>query len=242
MNLVLDVGNSLLKIALFEKSELIQKFKFSENYKRNIEDLMLNYKVTHSIISNVGRIDDSIINILKESTNLLLVSNQLKIPFKNLYKSKNTLGQDRLALVSAAAFNFPNENVLIVDVGSCITYDFKNSKNEYLGGSITPGIEFRYRSLNDYTNKLPLLKPQKTLNYLGVSTESSMHVGVIQGLTFEIDGFINAYREKYQELTVILTGGGAQYLVESIKNDIFAHSNFLLEGLNYLLQNNKNQC
>ena len=138
MNLVLDVGNSLLKIALFEKSELIKKFKFSENYKRNIEDLMLNYKVTHSIISNVGRIDDSIINILKESTNLLLVSNQLKIPFKNLYKSKNTLGQDRLALVSAAAFNFPKENVLIVDVGSCITYDFKNNNNEYLGGGISP--------------------------------------------------------------------------------------------------------
>ena len=132
MNLVLDVGNSLLKIALFEKSELIQKFKFSENYKRNIEDIISNYKVTHSIISNVGRIDDSIINILKESTNLLLVSNQLKIPFKNLYKSKNTLGQDRLALVSAAAFNFPKENVLIIDVGSCITYDFKNNNNEYL--------------------------------------------------------------------------------------------------------------
>jgi type III pantothenate kinase len=93
VNLVLDVGNSLLKIALFEKSELIQKFKFSENYKRNIEDIISKYKVTHSIISNVGRIDDSIINILKESTNLLLVSNQLKVPFKNLYKSKNTLGQ-----------------------------------------------------------------------------------------------------------------------------------------------------
>ena len=131
MNLVLDVGNSLLKIALFEKSELIQKFKFSGNYKRNIEDIISKYKVTHSIISNVGRIDDSTINILKESTSLLLVSNQLKIPFKNLYKSKNTLGQDRLALVSAAAFNFPNENVLIVDVGSCITYDFKNNNNEY---------------------------------------------------------------------------------------------------------------
>ena len=157
MNLVLDVGNSLLKIALFEKSELIQKFKFSENYKRNIEDIISKYKVTHSIISNVGRIDDSTINILKESTNLLLVSNQLKIPFKNLYKSKNTLGQDRLALVSAAAFNFPKENVLIIDVGSCITYDFKNNNNEYLGGGISPGISMRFKSLNIFTSNLPLI-------------------------------------------------------------------------------------
>jgi type III pantothenate kinase len=129
VNLILDVGNSLLKIALFKKSELIQKFKFSENYKRNIEDIISKNNVTHSIISNVGRIDDSIINILKESTNLLLVSNQLKVPFKNLYKSKNTLGQDRLALVSAAAFKFPKENVLIVDVGSnyFISFNLKNT-------------------------------------------------------------------------------------------------------------------
>ena len=238
MNLVLDVGNSLLKIALFEKSELIQKFKFSENYKRNIEDLISNYKVTHSIISNVGRIDDSIINILKESTNLLLVSNQLKIPFKNLYKSKNTLGQDRLALVSAAAFNFPNENVLIVDVGSCITYDFKNNNNEYLGGGISPGISMRFKSLNTFTSNLPLIDFDSIYQLIGNNTKNSITSGVVNGTISEINGIIQQYREEFKNIRIILTGGDSNFLLKRIKNTIFADRNFLLIGLNKLLEDN----
>lgn len=238
MNLVLDVGNSLLKIALFEKSELIQKFKFSENYKRNIEDLISNYKVTHSIISNVGRIDDSIINILKDSTNLLLVSNQLKIPFKNLYKSKNTLGQDRLALVSAAAFNFPNENVLIVDVGSCITYDFKNNNNEYLGGGISPGISMRFKSLNTFTSNLPLIDFDSIYQLIGNNTKNSITSGVVNGTISEINGIIQQYREEFKNIRIILTGGDSNFLLKRIKNTIFADRNFLLIGLNKLLEDN----
>ena len=238
MNLVLDVGNSLLKIALFEKSELIQKFKFSENYKRNIEDIISNYKVTHSIISNVGRIDDSIINILKESTNLLFVSNQLKIPFKNLYKSKNTLGQDRLALVSAAAFNFPNENVLIVDVGSCITYDFKNNNNEYLGGGISPGISMRFKSLNTFTSNLPLIDFDSIYQLIGNNTKNSITSGVVNGTISEINGIIQQYREEFKNIRIILTGGDSNFLLKRIKNTIFADRNFLLIGLNKLLEDN----
>jgi type III pantothenate kinase len=238
VNLVLDVGNSLLKIALFEKSELIQKFKFSENYKRNIEDIISKYKVTHSIISNVGRIDDSTINILKESTNLLLVSNQLKIPFKNLYKSKNTLGQDRLALVSAAAFNFPNENVLIVDVGSCITYDFKNNNNEYLGGGISPGISMRFKSLNTFTSNLPLIDFDSIYQLIGNNTKNSITSGVVNGTISEINGIIQQYREEFKNIRIILTGGDSNFLLKRIKNTIFADRNFLLIGLNKLLEDN----
>ena len=238
MNLILDVGNSLLKIALFQKSELIQKFMFSENYKRNIEDIISNYKVTHSIISNVGRIDDSIINILKESTNLLLVSNQLKIPFKNLYKSKNTLGQDRLALVSAAAFNFPNENVLIVDVGSCITYDFKNNNNEYLGGGISPGISMRFKSLNTFTSNLPLIDFDSIYQLIGNNTKNSITSGVVNGTISEINGIIQQYREEFKNIRIILTGGDSNFLLKRIKNTIFADRNFLLIGLNKLLEDN----
>jgi type III pantothenate kinase len=238
VNLVLDVGNSLLKIALFEKSELIQKFKFSGNYKRNIEDIISKYKVTHSIISNVGRIDDSTINILKESTSLLLVSNQLKIPFKNLYKSKNTLGQDRLALVSAAAFNFPNENVLIVDIGSCITYDFKNNNNEYLGGGISPGISMRFKSLNTFTSNLPLIDFDNIHKLIGNNTKNSINSGVINGTISEINGIIQQYCEEFKNIRIILTGGDSNFLLKRIKNSIFADQNFLLVGLNKLLEDN----
>ena len=238
MNLILDVGNSLLKIALFKKSQLIQKFKFTENYKRNIEDIISKYKVTHSIISNVGRIDDSIINILKESTNLLLVSNQLKFPFKNLYKSKNTLGQDRLALVSAAAFKFPKENVLIVDAGSCITYDFKNNNNEYLGGGISPGILMRFKSLNTFTSNLPLIDFDSIHQLIGNNTKNSINSGVINGTISEINGIIQQYCEEFKNIRIILTGGDSNFLLKRIKNSIFADQNFLLVGLNKLLEDN----
>lgn len=238
MNLILDVGNSLLKIALFKKSQLIQKFKFSENYKRNIEDIISKNNVTHSIISNVGRIDDSIINILKESTNLLLVSNQLKFPFKNLYKSKNTLGQDRLALVSAAAFKFPKENVLIVDAGSCITYDFKNNNNEYLGGGISPGILMRFKSLNTFTSNLPLIDFDSIHQLIGNNTKNSINSGVINGTISEINGIIQQYCEEFKNIRIILTGGDSNFLLKRIKNSIFADQNFLLVGLNKLLEDN----
>ena len=238
MNLILDVGNSLLKIALFKKSQLIQKFKFTENYKRNIEDIISENNVTHSIISNVGRIDDSIINILKESTNLLLVSNQLKFPFKNLYKSKNTLGQDRLALVSAAAFKFPKENVLIVDAGSCITYDFKNNNNEYLGGGISPGILMRFKSLNTFTSNLPLIDFDSIHQLIGNNTKNSINSGVINGTISEINGIIQQYCKEFKNIRIILTGGDSNFLLKRIKNSIFADQNFLIKELNYLLEAN----
>jgi type III pantothenate kinase len=238
VNLILDVGNSLLKIALFKKSQLIQKFKFTENYKRNIEDIISENNVTHSIISNVGRIDDSIINILKESTNLLLVSNQLKFPFKNLYKSKNTLGQDRLALVSAAAFKFPKENVLIVDAGSCITYDFKNNNNEYLGGGISPGILMRFKSLNTFTSNLPLIDFDSIHQLIGNNTKNSINSGVINGTISEINGIIQQYCKEFKNIRIILTGGDSNFLLKRIKNSIFADQNFLLVGLNKLLEDN----
>ena len=227
-----------MKIALFKKSQLIQKFKFTENYKRNIEDIISENNVTHSIISNVGRIDDSIINILKESTNLLLVSNQLKFPFKNLYKSKNTLGQDRLALVSAAAFKFPKENVLIVDAGSCITYDFKNNNNEYLGGGISPGILMRFKSLNTFTSNLPLIDFDSIHQLIGNNTKNSINSGVINGTISEINGIIQQYCEEFKNIRIILTGGDSNFLLKRIKNSIFADQNFLLVGLNKLLEDN----
>ncbi|MDA8589526.1 type III pantothenate kinase, partial [Flavobacteriaceae bacterium] len=192
----------------------------------------------HSIISNVGRIDDSIINILKESTNLLLVSNQLKFPFKNLYKSKNTLGQDRLALVSAAAFKFPKENVLIVDAGSCITYDFKNNNNEYLGGGISPGILMRFKSLNTFTSNLPLIDFDSIHQLIGNNTKNSINSGVINGTISEINGIIQQYCEEFKNIRIILTGGDSNFLLKRIKNSIFADQNFLLVGLNKLLEDN----
>lgn len=238
MNLVLDIGNSYIKIALFEKSELIQKFQFSDNFEKNILDTLSNYEIKYSIISNVGKIENTIIELLNNTTNLLFLSNKLKFPFKNLYNSKNTLGQDRLALVSAAAFKFPKDNVLIIDAGSCITYDFKNFKNEYLGGGISPGISMRFKSLNSFTTNLPLISSTNSFKLVGDTTKSSLISGVMNGTVSEINGIIKQYFEEFKNIKIILTGGDSNFLRKRIKNSIFADQNFLLKGLNKLLEDN----
>ena len=155
-----------------------------------------------------------------------------------MYKTPTTLGVDRLALVSASVNKFSSKNVLIIDAGTCITYDFIDNKNNYLGGAISPGVYTRYKSLNNLTAKLPLLKPRTVKNITGNSTKQSIHSGVINGVLFEIEGVIKNYNTKYEDLTVILTGGDSKFLSKQLKNSIFANSNFLLEGLNYILEFN----
>ena len=179
----------------------------------------------------------------KESDNFFkFLSSSTNLPFTNKYGSPVTLGTDRIALISAATLNFPNRNVLVIDAGSCITYDFINSENEYLGGGISPGLHMRYKALNSFTANLPELEPKLPDNIIGNNTASSIHGGVIYGVLYEIDGFIDVYKSNYDDLTIILTGGDADFLRDSLKNDIFANSNFLFEGLNLILEHNKFWC
>ena len=158
------------------------------------------------------------------------------MPFKNCYKTPLSLGIDRMVLVAGAVLSRPLQNRLIIDAGTCITFDFINSNNEYLGGSISPGIHLRYKSLHDYTDRLPLLDTKTPHRLIGNSTTEAIHSGVINGTTSELDGFISNYQEAYPNLTVILTGGDALFLAKRLKSTIFANSNFLLESLNTLHQ------
>jgi type III pantothenate kinase len=240
VNLVIDVGNSLLKIALFQKSHLVVKYDFSKSDKIDIDKIFKNYSIINSIVSNVSQISPDILTYLEKQTNLVLLNNKLKFPFKNLYKTKETLGQDRLGLISASCFDFPNENVLIIDAGSCITFDFKNDKNEYLGGSISPGISMRIKSLNSFTTNLPLVTLDNYNELIGNDTKSSIKSGIVNGVILEIEGVINRYEHMFENIKIVLTGGDAKFLLKRIKNTIFADQNFLLKGLNNLLQvNNK---
>ncbi len=239
LNIVLDIGNSLLKVGIFLNNELISYFEFKKNYYSHIKQLLESNKIFFSIVSNVSITDHKLTGLLSENTKLIEIDSNLKIPFKNKYKTKKTLGHDRLALVSSAVLQYPKENVLIIDLGSCITYDFVNYDNEYIGGAISPGINMRYRSLNSFTANLPILQP-KDINFLtGKNTKESIHSGVINGIISELDGSINQYRSKYEEIRIILTGGDSKFLSKKIKNSIFANSNFLLSGLNFLIELNK---
>lgn len=238
MNLIVDIGNTCLKIALFEKNNLIEKSYLLDNYLDNIKNILSKNPVENSIVSNVGEINDELISVLNDNTDLVLFKNILKLPFKNTYSSKETLGQDRIALVSSASFQFPDENVLIIDAGTCITYDFKNHNNEYIGGGISPGIKMRFKSLNLFTSKLPLIDVFDDFKLIGNNTKESLISGVINGTTMEIDGIIQQYCDKFKNIRIILTGGDSKFLLKRIKNTIFADQNFLTKGLNYLLEAN----
>ena len=243
MNLIIDVGNSFVKLAVFRGGVIKYKEVIEENLLlEQVRLLKKRFKsIQKGIVSSVGKFNHGDVSEIEKLIPLLTLNSKTKLPFKNEYKTPKTLGVDRIALVSASVKQFPDENVLIIDAGTCVTYDFINVKNEYLGGAISPGLRVRYKSLNNLTANLPLLETEIPKDIIGASTEESIHSGVVNGILNEIDGVIDTYKLKYSDLTVILTGGDANFLSKQLKNSIFANSNFLLEGLNFILQFNSNE-
>jgi len=242
MNLIIDVGNTHVKLAVYGNKRLIKKnIVQTDNLTKAVKQLLNTYKsIDKCIISSVGKLNTSTLDHLEQEIKIHRLSYRSKLPFKNVYKTPKTLGVDRIALVSASAVQFPDKNVLIIDSGTCITYDFLTSENVYLGGAISPGIRLRYIAMNNLTANLPLLDTKTPRHIIGKTTEASMHSGVIFGIANEIDGAIDEYKRTYKDLTVILTGGDAKFLSKRVKNSIFANSNFLLDGLNYILEFNSN--
>lgn len=205
-----------------------------------IKELFEHYpKINYAIISSVGKLDKTEKDIVSLFCKVHVLSSASKVPFKNSYATPQTLGVDRLALATAAFYQNPRGNTLAIDAGTCITYDMVNNAGEYVGGAISPGVRMRYKAMHNQTAGLPLLEPEELLDFVGNSTQSCMHSGVINGVACEVDGVIDQYRARYQDLTVILTGGDAHFFAKRLKNTIFANSKFLLEGLNCLLEYNK---
>ena len=243
MNLIIDVGNSYVKLAVFEGAMLKHKEVVELNrVLERIHILKEKYaSIKKAIISSVGKLNKTDVKAISKSFDVMILDANVKLPFKNLYTTPNTLGVDRIAVVCASVDQFPNNNVLIIDAGTCVTYDFVTEKNEYMGGAISPGLRMRYKSLNNLTAKLPLLESEMPKSITGNGTNASIHSGVVHGVLKEIDGVINDYYRKYSDLTVILTGGDTNFLSKQLKSSIFANSNFLLEGLNYILEFNSNE-
>lgn len=241
MNLIVDVGNTLVKFAVFQDNVLVHKEIFiNSDFKKNLEKIAADYpNIDKAVVGIVGSFPLKNLERLKKLYKLYILTADSRVPFINKYTTPKTLGIDRMALASAACNLFPKKNVLIIDVGTCITYDFVDLNKNFMGGAISPGINMRYKALHTYTEKLPLLDANMPKTILGNSTATSIHSGVMFGVSFEIDGVINRYKEDFKDLTVILTGGNAHFLRDSLKNSIFANSNFLLEGLNYLLEFNQ---
>jgi type III pantothenate kinase len=235
-NLVIDAGNSRVKLFVFEGDIILESFVSDENdLEKKINKIFSEHEILEIIVSSVGSLTDKILFLLKNIDRIIVLSNETKVPFLNRYLTPRTLGVDRIALVSAAVIQYPLENVLVIDAGTCITFDFKNSKEEYLGGAISPGLEMRYKALSLFTEKLPLLEKNEQNPLVGIDTNSSIHSGVINGLISEITGVIERYKSEFGDLTIVLTGGDTYFLSKRLKNSIFANPNFLQEGLNSIL-------
>ena len=243
MILTLDIGNTRIKAALFENNILSDCFTlpFDSWQLDLIEFVKNNPNVSEIVVSNVGKLNINDFSFIENRHKLFFVDRNSSFPFHNKYQSKATLGIDRMILAAGAVLKFPNQNRLIIDAGTCITYDFITAQNDYLGGAISPGIRLRYEALHTFTSKLPLLENQMPDNFIGNSTNNSIHSGVVNGIIYEIDGFINQYQLDYSNFIIILTGGDAEFLAKRFKNTIFANPNFLLESLyqTYQYQNLK---
>ncbi|QYA25273.1 type III pantothenate kinase [Gramella sp. MT6] len=243
MNLVIDAGNTSVKTAVFQNNRLLEKQNFKkENFSKEFQKIRKNFpEITKSIISSVTSGGIEMISELKKSFPVLELDNSTPVPFENRYATPKTLGKDRIALVTAAVNSFPGKNVLIIDAGTCITYDIKTAEEVYLGGAISPGLNMRFNSLHKFTANLPLVIPKPEAELIGNTTQTSILSGIINGIKMELTGTIESYRSQFEDLTVIFTGGDSQILSIPLKNSIFANSNFLLEGLNFILEFNNTQ-
>ena len=241
MLLTVDVGNTKIKTAVFEQNTVVKIFIFDvEEFENRLRCILDEFKkIKKLVVSSVGNIEKDFFLSFKDSVEVHFITHNSNFPFTNLYSTPTTLGIDRMVLATGAVLQFPAQNRLVIDAGTCITYDFVDSKDNYLGGAISPGIRLRYESLHQQTAKLPLLQKKYPVNYVGKSTQESIHSGIINGVLLEIDGFIELYRFQYAKFIIILTGGDADFLAMKLKNTIFANSNFLLESLNQTFQYNQ---
>ena len=238
MILTVDVGNTRIKSAVFEGNILLECFVFMKSeLQKNIQNILKKYeKTTHLVVSSVGDIEKQAFLEFSSTLNIHFISHKDPFPFLNRYETPHTLGIDRMVLAAGATLRFPNQNRLIIDAGTCVTYDFVDQDDNYLGGAIAPGLRLRYEALHNYTAKLPLLTLESPKHFIGNSTSESIHSGVVNGLVYEIEGFINQYKAQYSNFIIILTGGDTDFLANRLKNTIFANSNFLLESLNQTFQ------
>lgn len=243
MHLIIDLGNTRIKYFVFNKDNEIDSTIIDlHNWEKGLKKLLKNYpSIGRCIISDVnGSITKEIENVLLPLP-LIYCSTRLNLPFKSKYKPFDQLGSDRIALITASIIEYPKQNILIVDLGTCITYDIINNNAFHLGGLISPGYRMRYKALYKFSGKLPLLEPEVIYDRLGNNTTDAIHSGVTNGIISEIKQTICHYQTEFKFLKVILTGGDAQKLPKPFKNTIFANKNFLAKGLNFILSTNINK-
>ena len=249
MNLCIDQGNSRTKVALMtDEGKMIKHLIYKQFSSSDVERLFDLYDITDSIISSVVNIEAAVVNTLnRRSQHFVLFDHMTPVPIINRYASPETLGQDRLAAAVGAKHLCPNENLLIVDAGSAITYDFVSAEGEYMGGNIAPGLKMRFTMLQQMTKKLPFVEVEanELIPLFGKNTRDAIAAGVIRGVAYEVKGYMRTMREKTPHFQTFLTGGNAPYILTNVrssrteKREMVYEKHLVLIGLNEILVFNK---
>lgn len=239
-NLVIDIGNNRTKLGLFENANLVAKEVLSADQQTKILEWLTNHQPKNTILSTVGQplpveLEQQIRTL---SLYFIKLSQDTPLPIQSQYQTPETLGKDRIAAVIGASVHFPNEHCVIIDAGTCITYEVLHARKGYLGGNIAPGLYMRYKAMHEFTANLPLVENEEVLQTIGYSTKSALQNGGQLGCLYEIEGFVADMELKIGQLNVILTGGDADFFAKKMKRKIFVHHNLVLEGLNKILSYN----
>ncbi|HRH59658.1 MAG TPA: type III pantothenate kinase [Chitinophagaceae bacterium] len=229
--LCFDFGNTRLKYAVFEDAMLKKVSVLDNDDAGTIEELISEHHPSKSILASVINHNTAIETLLAVSTRFHKLNHESKLPFTSPVGKPETIGADRLALAAAAVHLFPKQHNLVIGLGSCITYNFINKLHEFLGGGISPGMEMRFKSMNQFTAKLPLVKPEASFPLVGYDTKTNLLSGVLMGMSKEMDGMIDEYALKYRNFNVLLTGGDMPFFVPHLKNKIFADPQLMYKGL-----------
>lgn len=233
INLIIDIGNTRTKFALFNEQTLL--FKTAGNI-HTLNSLLEQHEIEKAIVSSVSKDQNIVDQLISKEISFISLSHQTPVPVDNQYETPETLGDDRLANVIGNQFLFPKSNVLAVDIGTCIKFDLITNAGTYFGGGISPGVNMRFTALNQQTHQLPQVEVED-INYLiGTSSKKAIRSGVINGCVAEIDGIVQKYHGLYDNLTVILTGGGAEYFQKMLTCDFIYEPNLTLIGLNEILR------
>ena len=222
---IVDAGNTSVKVALVKNSQILSVHRFAQ-----VSDAL-------TTISDADVVCASVLNenfrqfFIERGVSFYQITHQSTLPFKSAYESMETIGVDRLCNMAAAFKLFGSQNCLVVDIGTCIKFDFISENNVYLGGSIAPGIELRYKALYEHTSQLPMLDFKSAVSIIGEDTNKSMHSGVINGIQHEIQGMIMRYEKDFGDIKILITGGDASYFEFPQKSNIFANKNLTLEGI-----------
>jgi type III pantothenate kinase len=238
MNLIVDIGNTSTKLAVYKGREKLSVSRINELSCEELEKELSGYKIKRAIVSSVKKLPPYISDLIFTNIPFVhILSHKSRFPFKIEYETPETLGTDRIAAVAGAFNLFPGAEILVIDAGSAITFDFL-SADIYKGGNISPGLMMRFKALNKFTGRLPLVSPTRNYTFPGRNTIDAITAGVITGVTYEINEYIRTFEKRHTDFKIILTGGDSGFIKDKINYQLAYMPDIVIDGLNYILEYN----